>query len=59
MRRKRPFLFTAPRRPHPLRLAVAAGGGLEAEPEQDRFADLRLFITVWLGGLVFFGTYLA
>jgi hypothetical protein len=26
---------------------------------QSGAGDLRLFLTVWLGGLVFFGTYLA
>jgi hypothetical protein len=34
--------------------AVAA-----AAPEASAADDLRLFATFWLGGLVFFGTYLA
>jgi hypothetical protein len=48
--------------PHPLRAALAGAG--MTFPEQDGSAapsssDLRLFLTAWLGGLVFFGTYLA
>lgn len=44
-------------RPHPLRAALAL-------PESDAApaspgADLRLFLTAWAGGLVFFGTLLA
>ena len=44
-------------RPHPLRAAlpaVASQGG-----EQTSGGDLKLFLTAWLGGLVFFGTFLA
>ncbi|HEX9954274.1 MAG TPA: hypothetical protein VGB48_03550 [Allosphingosinicella sp.] len=47
--------------PHPLRAALA-GAGI-ASPEHEisgpSSSDLRLFLTAWLGGLVFFGTYLA
>ena len=48
--------------PHPLRAALAGAG--MAFPEQVGSArpsgsDLRLFLTAWAGGLVFFGTYLA
>lgn len=44
-------------RPHPLRAALAL-------PADDAAAgtlgdDLRLFLTAWAGGLVFFGTFLA
>jgi hypothetical protein len=31
----------------------------EAAPAPDWAEDLKLFATFWLGGLVFFGTYLA
>jgi hypothetical protein len=39
-------------RPHPLRAALP---GAVAPPGD----DLRLFLTTWLGGMVFFGTLLA
>jgi hypothetical protein len=39
-------------RPHPLRAALPAA---EAPPGN----DLRLFLTAWAGGMVFFGTLLA
>jgi hypothetical protein len=44
-------------RPHPLRAALPAvvSQGGETAPA----GDLRLFLTAWLGGLVFFGTFLA
>ena len=39
----------------PVRQAVLVG---EAEPAE-WLADLRLFVTAWLGGVVFFGTLLS
>jgi hypothetical protein len=42
-------------RPHPLRAALPA----PLDPAQPSAADLRMFFTAWLGGLVFFGTLLA
>ena len=49
--------FVRPARPHPLRAALGPGEGAETEPALA--ADLRLFLTAWAGGLVFFGTLLA
>lgn len=46
-------------RPYPPARAVAfAPLAPSAEPD-DMMADLKLFATGWLGGLVFFGTFLA
>ena len=45
-------------RPHPLRAALPAGAAPAAAAPVSG-GDLRLFLTMWLGGLVFFGTYLA
>ncbi|HEY7811425.1 MAG TPA: hypothetical protein VIA98_13740 [Allosphingosinicella sp.] len=47
--------------PHPLRAALAGAGmvSLEQADSGPSGSDLRLFLTAWLGGLVFFGTYLA
>ena len=47
--------------PHPLRAALAGslGAVADAAPPADAGAEIRLFLTMWLGGLVFFGTYLA
>jgi hypothetical protein len=46
-----------PLRAHPLRAMLPAGAAtsVEAAPAN----DLRLFLTAWLGGLIFFGTFLA
>jgi hypothetical protein len=43
-------------RPHPLRAALPAAAAM-VQPAPSN--DLKLFATAWLGGLVFFGTYLA
>ena len=40
-------------RPHPLR------AGLSIEAEAPAGGDLQLFLSTWLGGMVFFGTFLA
>ena len=40
-------------RPHPLR------AGLPASADAQPTSDLQLFLTTWLGGVVFFGTLLA
>jgi hypothetical protein len=40
-------------RPHPLRAALPSMA--EAPPA----SDLQLFLSTWLGGVVFFGTFLA
>ncbi|HEY0147743.1 MAG TPA: hypothetical protein VGB70_01940 [Allosphingosinicella sp.] len=48
--------------PHPLRAALAGAGTAFAEQGRSSAtsgSDVRLFLTAWLGGLVFFGTYLA
>jgi hypothetical protein len=45
-------------RPHPLRAALPAGFAAEVL-DTPSGNDLRLFLTAWLGGLVFFGTLLA
>ena len=45
-------------RPHPLRAALP-GGDVMMTNEAPSGGDLRLFLSAWLGGLVFFGTYLA
>ena len=39
----------------PVRQAILVG---DAEPAE-WLADLRLFVTAWLGGVVFFGTLLS
>jgi hypothetical protein len=44
-------------RPHPLRAALPAAAA--AADELPRRDELKLFVTAWLGGLVFFGTLLA
>jgi hypothetical protein len=47
-----------PPRPHPLRaLLVGPSAGEEAIP-LPASDEMRLFVTAWLGGLVFFGTFL-
>lgn len=44
-------------------MAAAASGSLPAQGFDDAdsagYEDLRLFVTAWLGGLVFFATFLA
>jgi hypothetical protein len=52
------FIRPSPQ-PHPLRAALAGALPAFAEQKADASSDLRLFLTAWLGGLVFFGTYLA
>ena len=54
--------LSAPPRPHSLRTALV--GAPEARFAGDAgadtsFEDLKMFATGWLGGLVFFGTFLA
>lgn len=44
------------RRPHPLRAALAPPADAARAGPGD---DLRLFLTAWAGGLVFFATFLA
>jgi len=56
MRPVLPFLIRASARSHPLRAALA--GGIAVAPSQSWASDLRFFAEVWLGGLVFFGTFL-
>ncbi len=44
---------------HPVRRLYGASA-LAVAPERDgAVSDLKLFATAWLGGLVFFGTYLS
>jgi hypothetical protein len=64
MRRLAPILVRPPLRSHPLRAALPAGAAaravaMPADDGEGLARDLRLFVTVWLGGLVFFGTFLA
>ena len=47
-----------PARPHPLRVAVV-GSPVEAAGSAPGLEELRQFATAWLGGVVFFGTFLA
>ena len=56
MRPVAPFLVRASVRSHPLRAAIA-GGAIEQAVEYGE--SLRFFANTWLGGLVFFGTFLA
>ena len=56
MRPLRPALIRLAR-PHPLRAALGPVEGAEEAPALGD--DLRLFLTAWAGGLVFFGTLLA
>ena len=56
MRPVAPFLVRASGRSHPLRAALA-GGAIEQAAEYGE--SLRFFAHTWLGGLVFFGTFLA
>jgi hypothetical protein len=45
-------------RPHPLRATLSPGFAADVL-DAPTGNDLRLFLTAWLGGLVFFGTLLA
>jgi hypothetical protein len=52
------------RNPGPVRAAALAMPVSQAEPLTEAqaaewLADLRLFVTAWLGGVVFFGTMLS
>ena len=59
MTRFQPLLAAAPARPHKLRSALAGAGLIERRAQAGEADELRLFLTAWLGGLVFFGTFLA
>jgi hypothetical protein len=64
MRRLAPILVRPPLRPHPLRATLGGGAVARALPlpagDGDGLTrDFRMFVTAWLGGLVFFGTFLA
>ena len=63
MNRLAPLIRRLPERPGPARLAgvgaVPASSRIAAAPAGGLADDLRLFVTLWLGGLVFFGTMLA
>jgi hypothetical protein len=56
MRPVAPFLVRASVRSHPLRAAL---GGAVIEQAAEYGESLRFFAHAWLGGLVFFGTFLA
>jgi hypothetical protein len=49
-----------PARPHPLRASVVGPTERieEASAPVSLSDEMRLFFTAWLGGLVFFGTFL-
>ena len=51
----RPRLLPAPAGPHPIRVVLADA---EAPAQGGISDDLRLFLTAWAGGLVFFGTFI-
>jgi hypothetical protein len=57
MNRLSPLIVRNYRKPH-LR-ARGRWQNLPAMAEKDPLADLKLFATGWLAGLVFFGTYLS
>lgn len=46
------------RRPQPTRAVARAVAMPIAQPDEQG-SDLRFFVMAWLGGLVFFATYLA
>lgn len=57
MNRLSPLIVRNYRKPH-----LRARGRWQNVPEQaetDPLADLKLFATGWIAGLVFFGTYLS
>ena len=54
--------LSAPARPNAFRSAVFASSQRPSDGGQgadDAYEDLKMFATGWLGGLVFFGTFLA
>jgi hypothetical protein len=54
--------LSAPARPHAFRSAVYASSQRRSDDGQgaaEAYEDLKMFATGWLGGLVFFGTFLA
>jgi hypothetical protein len=54
--------LSAPARPHSFRSAVFASSRSASDDGQGAdvaYEDLKMFATGWLGGLVFFGTFLA
>ncbi|WP_167737450.1 hypothetical protein [Sphingomonas parva] len=55
MRPVLPFLVRASARSHPLRAALA-GGAIEQAAEWSE--SVRFFVHTWLGGVVFFTTFL-
>lgn len=52
--------LSPPARPHPLRAAIVGPAERmeEASAPVSLPDEMRLFFTAWLGGLVFFGTFL-
>jgi hypothetical protein len=59
MRRFAPALARSASRPHPLRAAVVGSYDSGVESAASVSDDMRLFVTAWFGGLVFFGTFLS
>ena len=55
--------YPAPFSPRPYlpapAFAAPAFAAIEEEPDGDPLADLKMFATGWLGGLIFFGTLFA
>ena len=56
---RQPLFAAAPSRPHPLRAALGNSSLALERTAADPMDELRLFFTAWLGGMVFFGTFLA
>jgi hypothetical protein len=63
MNRLAPLIHRADPRPGPARLAAVGAAPASVRiglaPGSGLADDLRLFLTSWLGGLIFFGTMLA
>ena len=58
MNRLSPLIARNYRKPH-LRARGRWENLPQEEPAQDPLADLKLFATGWLAGLIFFGTFIS
>lgn len=59
MNRLAPLVARTPRHPGRARAAAILGAASSSGRSEGLAADLRLFATTWLGGVVFFTTLLA